>query len=108
MALDPGSGSNGLAAGETVIFKSPSLANVAVVGGYMHDGRFATLNEVVRHYSEGVQDGPALDRRLRGPGGQPLRLALSEDEQAALVAFLGTLTDETFLADERFSDPFLR
>jgi cytochrome c peroxidase len=108
MALDAGSGSNGLDAGETVVFKSPSLANVAVVGGYMHDGRFDTLEEVVRHYSDGVQDGPALDRRLRGPGGLPLRLNLSEDEQAALVAFLGTLTDETFLSDERFSNPFLR
>ncbi|NNK62916.1 MAG: c-type cytochrome [Gemmatimonadetes bacterium] len=108
LALDPGSGSNGLDAGETVVFKSPSLANVAATGGYMHDGRFATLEEVVRHYSDGVQDGPALDRRLRGPGGQPLRLNLSDDEQAALVTFLSTLTDETFLADERFADPFVR
>ena len=108
LALDPGSGSNGLDAGETVVFKSPSLKNVALVGGYMHDGRFSTLDEVVRHYSEGVQDGPALDRRLRTPGGQPLRLALGETEQAALVAFLRTLTDETVLVDERFSDPFVR
>src|SRR6185436_13928133 len=31
-------------------FATPSLRNVAVRGPYMHDGRFATLEEVVEHY----------------------------------------------------------
>jgi cytochrome c peroxidase len=107
-ALTGNSRSNGLDAGETKIFKSPSLKNVAVTGPYMHDGRFTTLAQVVQHYVGGIQDGPALDQRLRGPGGQPQRLQLSADDKAALVAFLGTLTDNTVATDKRFSDPFKR
>jgi cytochrome c peroxidase len=88
-------------------FKSPSLRNVALTGPYMHDGRFATLDQVVRHYSTGVQPHPNLDPRLRVPGtGAPRRLDLTDAEIAALIAFLATLTDEALLADERFSDPF--
>ncbi len=107
-SLAANSGSNGLDAGEVTIFKSPSLKNVAVAGPYMHDGRFATLAEVVDHYADGVQAGPALDQRLRGPGGAPIRLALSAADRQALVAFLATLTDPGLLADPRFADPFIR
>ena len=107
-ALDANSGSNGLDAGETRIFKAPSLKNVAVTGPYMHDGRFATLEEVVDHYDAGVRAGPALDRRLRGPDGSPIRLNLSSENQAAWVAFMRTLTDTGLLSDPRFGDPFIR
>ncbi len=100
--------SNGLDAGETRIFKSPSLKGVAVAGPYMHDGRFATLDEVVAHYDTGIQAGPALDNRLRGPQGQPLRLNLTAADRAALVAFMRTLTDTRVTADPRFTDPFIR
>jgi cytochrome c peroxidase len=105
-ALTGNSRSNGLDAGETRIFKSPSLKNVAVTGPYMHDGRFSTLAQVVDHYVNGIQDGPALDQRLRGPNGQPQRLQLSANDKAALVAFLGTLTDNNVVTDKKFSDPF--
>ncbi len=107
-ALAANSRSNGLDAGETRIFKSPSLKSVAVVGPYMHDGRFASLAAVVEHYASGVQNGPVLDNRLRGPDGQPQRLPLTEADKAALVAFLATLTDEAVAADPKFSDPFKR
>jgi cytochrome c peroxidase len=107
-ALAANSLSNGLDAGETRIFKSPSLKNVAVGGPFMHDGRFVTLEQVVAFYSSGIQNGPALDPRLRGPNGQPLRLGLSQADQQALVAFLRTLTDDALLADAKFSDPFRR
>jgi cytochrome c peroxidase len=91
-------------------FKAPSLRNIAVRPPYMHDGRFRTLEQVIAFYDSGVQNNPGLDGRLRGPGGngQPLRLNLSAAERASLVAFLGTLTDNTFLADVRFSNPFGR
>lgn len=108
-ALAANSQNNGLDADETIIFKSPSLKNIAVTGPYMHDGRFATLEEVVEHYNSGIQMGPTLDNRLRVPtpnGQQPLRLNLSQAEKDALVAFLKTLTDEALLGDEKFSDPF--
>jgi cytochrome c peroxidase len=106
-ALAPNSRSNGLDAGERRLFKAPSLRNVGLTGPYMHDGRFDTLAQVVEFYDSGVQAGPALDPRLRR-GGEPQRLGLSAEDRAALVAFLLTLTDEKFIADERFSDPFRR
>ncbi len=107
LALDEDSRSNGLDLGETVVFKSPSLKNVAVSGPYMHDGRFATLEQVIEHYNSGIQRGPALDRRLSGRGGQPDRLNLSEADKAALVAFLRTMTDQALLVDPKFSNPFI-
>ncbi len=88
-------------------FKSPSLRNVAVTAPYMHDGRLATLDDVIDHYSTGVQAHPNLDPRLRVPGtGAPIRLDLSATEHADLKAFLGTLTDDALRADVRFADPF--
>lgn len=80
-------------------FKVPSLRNVAVSGPYMHDGRFDTLAQVLRHYASGIQDSPALDPALRGG------LSLTPAQQEALVAFLGTLTDDAFLQDARFAEP---
>jgi cytochrome c peroxidase len=69
-------------------FKTPSLRNVALTAPYMHDGRLATLRDVVRHYSR-------LDlERIHTHGEQLLRpLRLSEAEIDDLVAFLETLTD---------------
>jgi cytochrome c peroxidase len=87
-------------------FKTPSLRNVAVRAPFMHDGRFATLEQVVEHYDSGVQNNPGLDPGLRGPGGQPRRLNLTAAQKAALVAFLHALTDRQFLQDQRFSNPF--
>lgn len=87
-------------------FKVPSLRNAAVRGRFMHDGRFTTLAEVVEFYNSGVRDNGGLDNRLRGPGGQPQRLKLTAADKSALVAFLGTLTDPTFLSDTRFGNPF--
>lgn len=72
-------------------FKTPSLRNVALRAPYMHDGRFATLEEVVEHYDSGVRRRPNLDANLaKHPAGG---LGLSELEKLELVAFLRTLTD---------------
>ena len=87
-------------------FKTVTLRNIALTAPYMHDGRFSTLEEVVDHYSTGVQDSRDLDPRLRGPGARPSRPSFSDDERAALVAFLRTLTDSTLTTDPRWSDPF--
>ena len=105
-ALAGNSRSNGLDAGETVIFKSPSLKSVALSKAFMHDGRFASLEEVVEHYNSGIKLGPALDNNRLAPNGVPLRLNLSVDDKAALVAFMKTLTDTTLTTDPKFSDPF--
>lgn len=69
-------------------FRTPSLRNVAVTPPYMHDGRFPTLRDSVRHYSELNED------RLHADGERILkRLDLRPDEIDDLVAFLETLTD---------------
>jgi len=87
-------------------FRSASLHNIALTAPYMHDGRFATLREVIDHYDHGIQASPDLDPLLRDPQGTPKRLDLSEQDKAALEAFLRTLTDPEMLADPKFSDPF--
>lgn len=75
-------------------FKTPSLRNVALRAPYMHDGRFATLEEVVEHYNSGVERRPNLDPNLaKHPAGG---LGLTDQEKSELVAFLRTLTDASF------------
>jgi cytochrome c peroxidase len=85
-------------------FKVPSLRNVARTAPYMHDGRFATLPQVLAHYDHGVVPSPTLDVRLRQPSGR-LGIPLSAQEQADLLAFLNMLTDNAFLTDSRFAPP---
>jgi cytochrome c peroxidase len=91
-------------------FKAPSLRNVALTAPYMHDGRFKTLEQVIAHYSGKVRPHPNLglafeddssDKRESG-------FQFTRVQQQALVAFLKTLTDKSFVADAKFSDPFLR
>ena len=111
IGLDPtGTGNQGAGDGR---FKAPSLRNVAVHAPYMHDGRFATLREVIAHCSAEVHSHPLLDmalldRRLAVTGGpvRPVRLNLTDAEIDALVAFLHSLTDDAFLTDPKFADPF--
>ena len=86
--------------------KVPSLRNIAARPPYMHDGRFSTLEQVIDFFDSGVQPNPDLDARLKAADGTPRRLALTSDQKSALVAFLRTLTDSSFLTDIRFSDPF--
>jgi cytochrome c peroxidase len=73
-------------------FSTPSLRNVARTAPYMHDGRFATLEEVVEHYSTGIHRRATLDPNLaKHP---ETGLHLTEPDKAALVAFLKSLTEE--------------
>jgi cytochrome c peroxidase len=79
-------------AGDLGKFAVPSLRNVELTAPYMHDGRIATLEEVVEHYSTRIQRSATLDPNLakHPAGGVPLAAA----DKQALVAFLRTLTDE--------------
>ncbi|MEC7265091.1 MAG: cytochrome c peroxidase [Bacteroidota bacterium] len=83
-------------------FKVPSLRNVSLTAPYMHDGRFGSLESVLNFYQNGVQDSPTLDPLLKTEDG--LGIAFTEDEKLALIAFLGTLTDDEFINDERFAE----
>lgn len=92
-------------------FRAPSLRNVALTAPYMHDGSIATLEAVVATYAAGgrnlTQPPHAGDGR-RNPHKSELigNISLSPQEQADLLAFLKTLTDEAFLNDKRHADPF--
>jgi cytochrome c peroxidase len=89
-------------------FKVPSLRNIELTAPYMHDGRFATLAEVVEFYNSGVVNHPNLSPPLRlpPPNNAPRRLNLTAAQKAALVAFMKTLTDRTVTTDPKFQDPF--
>ncbi|UCA56916.1 MULTISPECIES: cytochrome-c peroxidase [Aequorivita] len=84
-------------------FKSPSLRNLAYTAPYMHDGRFATLDEVINHYSEGLVYSPTIDPLMKAVsrGG----VQLSESEKADLKAFLLSLSDPSFINNPDFQDP---
>jgi cytochrome c peroxidase len=93
-------------------FRAPSLRNVALTAPYMHDGRFKTLEEVIDHYSGGVHPHPNLglafgEQEPPADGGTS-GFRYTPKQKAALLAFLKTLTDEQFITDPRFSDPFGR
>lgn len=106
------------------LFKAPPLRNLAVTAPYMHDGRFATLEEVVEHYNSGVVNHPNVSSLLSviHPGGggwgnnntvEPKRnefgmptLELTAQDKADLVAFLKSLKDTKLLTDAKYSDPF--
>jgi cytochrome c peroxidase len=94
------------------MFKAPSLRNVAVTAPYMHDGSIATLSEVLDHYAAGgrtISDGPHKGVGSRSPLKDTLirGFKLSAQERADVIAFLETLTDEEFLTNPAFSDPWL-
>jgi cytochrome c peroxidase len=84
-------------------FKSPSLRNLAYTAPYMHDGRFATLDEVINHYSEGLVYSPTIDPLMKtiAAGG----VHLTESDKADLKAFLLSLSDPSFLNNPDFQDP---
>lgn len=87
-------------------FKTPSLRNVEKTAPYMHDGRFNTLEEVVQHYLSDMSDATA--DLSEEPNMHALRdsVYLSEEHKAALVAFLKTLTDDEFLNNPAYDNPF--
>jgi cytochrome c peroxidase len=80
-------------------FRATPLRNVELTAPYMHDGAFADLEAVLKHYNDvprALREYDAsklpsaltnLDGRLRQP------LGLSEVEIGELVAFLKALTD---------------
>jgi cytochrome c peroxidase len=82
-------------------FKTPSLRNVAFTYPYMHDGRFATLPDVLNHYSSGVAQEPYVDADLRATKGIPL----SDTEKSNIIAFLRTLSDTTFITNPLLAVP---
>lgn len=89
-------------------FKVPSLRNIEKTLPYMHDGRFYSLDAVLTHYADNVQQTDNLDPILQTGGsfGQSRPgIPLTSDEKRQIIAFLKTLTDDQFLRDPRFVEP---
>jgi len=84
------------------LFKTPSLRNVAVSAPYMHDGRFATLEEVIEHYNSGGNPSTTISPFMKYTVGG---LQLTPEKKTQLLAFLNMLTDPEFLSNPEFSDP---
>lgn len=93
-------------------FRTPSLRNIALTAPYMHDGSIATLEEVLLHYARGgrkVDAGPNAGDGSMNPNKSLFvrPFLMTEDEKRDVIEFLRALTDEEFLSDPRFTDPFL-
>jgi cytochrome c peroxidase len=84
-------------------FKVTTLRNIALTAPYMHDGRFATLDEVIEHYSSGIHMSPTIDPLIEfaNQGG----VQLDVQEKYLLKKFLLTLSDYNFINNPSFKDP---
>lgn len=83
-------------------FKSPSLRNLQFTAPYMHDGRFETLEEVINHYSEGLQNSPTIDPLMKSINNGGVQL--SDSDKSDLKAFLLSLSDLEFINNPKFHD----
>lgn len=92
-------------------FRTPSLRNVGVTAPYFHDGSAATLRDVIAHYAAAgrmIASGPYAGDGSKSPykDGLIVGFTLSDAETSDLVAFLESLTDESFLSNPAYSDPW--
>lgn len=83
------------------LFKTPSLRNLSFTAPYMHDGRFATLEQVIEFYNSGTKDGATTDEVIRKhfPHGG---LNLTQEDKVDLLNFLKTLDDYEFISNPAF------
>lgn len=78
---------------DSLLFKVPSLRNLKYSRPYMHDGRYATLRDVLSHYAEEVILRPAFSDRNRIAHS----IEMTANERTDLISFLRTLDDEAFV-----------
>jgi cytochrome c peroxidase len=98
---DPGRYKITLIASDSGKFKTPSLRNIALTAPYMHDGRFATLQQCLAHYNTGFHYAryldPVMEVRQKG--------TMTTQDMADIIAFLNTLTDTEFVHNPAFAKP---
>ena len=85
-------------------FKVPSLRNILLTAPYMHDGRFANIDDVLEHYSTGLVKSSTIDANMTALDFGGLQLTMQD--RSDLKAFMATLTDSSFLSNPAHSDPF--
>jgi cytochrome c peroxidase len=92
-------------------FRAPTLRNIAVTPPYFHDGTAATLDDVIDHYAAAgrtIASGPNAGNGALNPFKSSFLIGFTLDasERADVKAFLESLTDDVFLTDPRFADPW--
>lgn len=102
LPIDKGLGAITGKAEDMGLFKTPSLRNLSFTAPYMHDGRFATIEEVIEFYNSGTKAGPTTDVNIikNHPKGG---LNLSPQDKLDLIAFLKTLDDYDFVTNPQFA-----
>jgi cytochrome c peroxidase len=85
-------------------FKEVTLRNIELTAPYMHDGRFATLEEVLDHYVSGGHPSDNVAIELESA---PTLRTLNAAQKSDIIEFLKTLTDRTIINRTEWSDPFL-
>lgn len=88
-----------LKSGDSLCFKVPSLRNLSYSYPYMHDGRFKKLQQVIEHYTNGIQNSNTLSAKLKKP------IVLSSEDKIDLLAFLLTLNDREFVFNPQHNYP---
>ncbi len=91
-------------------FKTPSLRNLSYTAPYMHDGRFATLDEVLEHYNTGFKYSPTADPVIITKHGDPNNNyepipRLTQQDKDDIIAFLKLLDDENLVNNPKWSKP---
>lgn len=81
---------------DKMMFKIPSLRNLAFTYPYMHDGRFKTLYEVLEHYEKGIEKSPTLAKQLEKP------IIFNPKEKEDLLAFLAALNDSVLVSNVEY------
>ncbi|MCF6170957.1 MAG: hypothetical protein L3J31_06040 [Bacteroidales bacterium] len=84
-------------------YKATTLRNIELTGPYMHDGRFATLEEVIGFYSQGLKPSPSVSPLMHHINDGGIQLTPSEKED--LLNFIKTLRDDEFLSNPDFAKP---
>lgn len=84
---------------DSMKFKIPTLRNIEFSQPYMHDGRFTSLSQVMKHYSSGISTSNNLNKDLSKG------IELTDNQRIDLVSFLLTLSDKEFLFNPKFAYP---
>ncbi|HQV38654.1 MAG: cytochrome-c peroxidase [Flavobacteriales bacterium] len=85
-------------------FKTPTLRNIMVTAPYMHDGRFATIDQVLDHYNSGGHASSTVDPFMKFTDPE-MQLGLDPTKRQQIITFLNSLTDDEFLTNPAFTDP---
>lgn len=90
-------------------FRAPTMRNIALTAPYMHDGRFQTLEQVIDQYNDngfGVVNEGAFLNQIGFPNGDGTYTGLTAYQKKAIVKFLKTLTDTSFIQNPDIQNPF--